>query len=281
MSNRWLTIIKPHNSYFNVNIKEIYQYRDLIYLFVKRDFISLYKQTILGTLWFLIQPLMTTLMFFLVFNKIAKIETDQIPPLLFYFSGLTFWSFFSESLLKTSNTFAENQSIFGKVYFPRLATPISIVISSFLKFGIQFLLFIVIYFWFVLFKGLEVNVNIWSLIIPYLVILTGLLGLGFGIVITSLTTKYRDLRFLIQFGVQLWMYATPIIYPLSELKGKIRILALINPMTSIVESFKFSIFGSGSIQLLGLVYSSIFAIVLLTAGVLLFNKTQQNFMDTI
>lgn len=281
-SEKWTNIIEPKRSLFAVNLKEIYRYKDLLFLFVKRDFITVFKQTILGPLWFFIQPILTTLMFTVVFGQIAGIATDGIPRILFYLGGLSFWNFFATNLTSTSTTFIANQAIFGKVYFPRLITPLSVVISNLFKFGIQFLLFVVAFIYYFFFTDeISGSLNYYALLLPVLVLITATLGLGFGLIISSLTTKYRDLNFLIQFGVQLWMYATPIIYPLSTLSDKMKSVAILNPMTSIVESFRFGFLGSGTFSWNYLVYSFIFSIVLLFFGTLLFNKTEQNFMDTI
>ena len=274
------TII-PKKSLFSLNLRDVFASKDLLFLFVKRDFVAIYKQTILGPLWFFIEPALTTIVFTVVFGTIAGISTGNTPGILFYLAGLTCWNYFADSFKKTSNTFIENQHIFGKVYFPRLITPLSIVISSLIKFGIQFLLFLSFYFYFYLFtdSGLEPNMTL--LLIPYLIILIGLLGLGFGLIISSITTKYRDMRFLIQFGIQLWMYATPIIYPLNVIEGNLRTVVLINPVTSIVEAFKFGFFGEGEFNILYLAYSTIFTLIILLFGVVIFNKTEQNFMDTV
>lgn len=281
MKNTWTNIIKPKRNLFEINLKEIISYKDLMFLFVRRDFVSIYKQTILGPLWFFIQPILTTLMFTVVFGKIAGISTDGIPKILFYLSGLTFWTYFADNLTKTSNTFVENQGIFGKVYFPRLISPISIIISNLLKFGLQFLLFSAFYIFYFFQTDSTIKPNAVILLFPYLIILTGVLGLGFGLIVSSLTTKYRDLRFLIQFGVQLWMYATPVIYPLSALDGKMKQIALLNPMTSIIETFKYGFLGAGTFDLKHLIYTTVFALILLFLGVIIFNRTEQNFMDTV
>ena len=228
-----------------------------------------------------IQPILTTLIFTVVFGRIAGISTDGLPQILFYLAGITCWNYFSECLTKTSNTFIENQNIFGKVYFPRLIIPLSIVCSSLLKFGIQFLLFMIFFIYYFFNTDNVINPNIFILLFPILILLTGLLSLGIGIVITSLTTKYRDFRFLIQFGIQLWMYATPIIYPLSTLEGKLKTMAIINPMTSIIETFKFGFLGQGTFSWYHLGYTAIFTILTLAIGVLIFKRTEQNFMDTV
>lgn len=279
--DNWSDEITPKRSLLHVNFSEIFHYKDLLFLFVKRDFISLYKQTILGPIWFFIQPILTTLIFTVVFGRIAGISTDGLPQILFYLAGITCWNYFSECLTKTSNTFIENQNIFGKVYFPRLIIPLSIVCSSLLKFGIQFLLFLIVFFYYFFNADYDINPNIFILLFPILILLTGLLSLGIGILITSLTTKYRDFRFLIQFGIQLWMYATPIIYPLSTLDGKLKTMAIMNPMSSIIETFKFGFLGQGTFSWYYLGYTAIFTFLTLIIGILIFNKTEQNFMDTV
>lgn len=282
MNNKWTNIIKPKRNLFDVGFKEIYEFKDLLLLFVKRDFISIYKQTILGPLWFIIQPLLTTLMFTIVFGRIAGISTNGVPKILFYLAGLTFWNFFADSLNKTSNTFIQNQDVFGKVYFPRLISPLSVIVSNLLKFSIQFILFIGFLLYYIFFTDSpRVQPNIYMLLFPYLVIITGLLGLGLGLIITSLTTKYRDLKFLIMFGVQLWMYATPIIYPFSSLDDKMKSIIVFNPMTSIIETFKYGFIGTGSFSFNGLLYTTIFTLVVLFFSIIVFNKTEQNVMDTI
>lgn len=275
------TKISAKRSLFDLNLRELFQFRDLLMLFVKRDFISLYKQTILGPIWFFLQPLLTTIVFTFVFGKIAEISTDGVPRILFYLAGLTCWNYFSECLLKTSNTFVENQNIFGKVYFPRLITPLSIVISGLLKFGIQFILFIGILIGFNIIGDFKSSIDIGLLYFPLLVVLMSLMGLGLGLLISSLTTKYRDFRFLIQFGIQLWLYATPVIYPISTIEGKMRTVIMLNPMTGIIEAFKSIFLTNTPIDPSSLIYSIGFTIFALVIGVIVFNKTEQNFMDTI
>ena len=272
-------IISP-NKKINFNINAVLQYKDLLFLFVKRDFISIYKQTVLGPLWFFIQPILTTIIFTVVFGRYAGLPTDGIPQVLFYLAGITCWNYFAECLTKTSSTFIDNQNIFGKVYFPRIITPLSIVFSSLIKFGIQFLLFLVVYIYFI-FDNSSIHPNITLFLFPFLIVLMGLLSLGLGMIISSLTTKYRDLRFLIQFGIQLWMYVTPIIFPLSSLGGKMKTLAILNPMTSIIETFKFSFLSAGTFNWIHLGYSILVTLIVLLLGVLIFNKTEQNFMDTV
>ncbi len=276
----WNMEIRPKRHLFDVNFKEIWRYRDLMLLFVRRDFVAKYKQTILGPLWFLVQPLLTTLMFTVVFGRIAGIPTDGLPPMLFYMAGITAWNYFAQALTATSNTFVANASIFGKVYFPRLVSPISIVISNLIQFGIQFGFLLVFMLYFGL-TGADFSPNIYMLTIPLLVVMMAGLGLGFGIIISSLTTKYRDLTNLVAFGVQLWMYATPIVYPLSQISGEKQIWLLANPITSIVEAFRYAMLGSGNFDWMHLLYSFGFMIVLLTIGILMFNKIEQSFMDTV
>ena len=280
VEDEWDVIITPSRSLFHLNVQEVWQYRDLLTLFVRRDFVALYKQTILGPLWFFIQPIFTTLIFTVVFGNLAGISTDDIPPMLFYLAGITLWNYFADTLKATSETFTKNQGIFGKVYFPRLVAPLSITITGLLKMGIQLLLFIGIYIYFMA-VGTPIKPNLYILLFPILLLLLMGLGLGFGLIITSLTTKYRDLKFLIQFGVQLAMYATPVIYPLSEVPVKYQWLAILNPMTPIIETFKFSTLGRGTFDWMHLSYSIIFTIVLMLLGTLIFNKTEQNFMDTV
>jgi len=281
MKDSWTEIISPKRSLLDINLKELWRYRDLIMLFVRRDFVSQYKQTILGPIWLFIQPLFTTLTFFFVFNQIAKIPTDNIDPILFYLSGITLWNYFSDCFNKTSNTFVANAGIFGKVYFPRLATPISIVISNLIKLGIQVLLFLAIMVYQIVTKDIQVNVNMHILILPYLILLMAVMGLGLGIIFSALTTKYRDLSFLLTFGIQLLMYATPIIYPLSYTGGKLHTIISMNPLTPIMESFRYAFFSIGSFDWSGLAYTSIFSFGVLFLGIIIFNQVEKSFMDTV
>lgn len=281
MKDSWTEIISPKRSLLDINLKELWRYRDLIMLFVRRDFVSQYKQTILGPIWLFIQPLFTTLTFFFVFNQIAKIPTDNIDPILFYLSGITLWNYFSDCFNKTSNTFVANAGIFGKVYFPRLATPISIVISNLIKLGIQILLFLAIMVYQIFIKDIQVNVNTHILILPYLILLMAVMGLGLGIIFSALTTKYRDLSFLLTFGIQLLMYATPIIYPLSYTGGKLHTIISMNPLTPIMESFRYAFFSIGSFDWSGLAYTSIFSFGVLFLGIIIFNQVEKSFMDTV
>jgi lipopolysaccharide transport system permease protein len=281
MKENWTEVINPKRSIFDINFKEIWKYRDLIMLFVRRDFVSVYKQTILGPLWLIIQPLFTTLTFFFVFNKIAKIPTDNIDPILFYLSGITLWNYFSDCFSKTSNTFVANAGIFGKVYFPRLATPISIVISNLIKLGIQIMLFLAIMLYQIMVNDVQININSHIFILPFLILLMAVMGLGLGIIFSALTTKYRDLSFLLTFGIQLLMYATPIIYPLSFTSGKLHSLISLNPLTPIMESFRYAFFSIGSFDWSGLAVTSIFSFSVLFLGIIIFNQVEKSFMDTV
>lgn len=280
--NTWTTIIKPKDRLLSVDIKEIWRYRDLMMLFVKRNIITQYKQTILGPLWYLIQPMMTTIMYMVVFGGIAKISTDGLPQPLFYLAGICFWQYFSDCLTKTSNTFVTNANIFGKVYFPRLITPLSDVISNLLRFAIQFGLFLAVYIYYLLFTDAPIRPNLYALLLPLLVLMIAGLALGFGILFSSMTTKYRDLQLLLSFFVSLWMYATPVIYPLSTITNpKLMLLMQLNPLTGIIEFFKYGMLGVGCHEWWMLGYSFAFMLVLLTLGVLVFNKVQRSFMDTV
>ena len=279
---KWDLDIRPKKSLFDLNLKEIWYYRDLLILFVKRDFVAQYKQTILGPLWNLIQPILTTVMFLLLFGKIANIPTDGIEPkLLFYLSGITIWNYFSSSLSSTSSTFLSNSTIFGKVYFPRLILPLSIVISNLVRFGIQFGLLLVMMIYYS-FQGHPIHFSItWLLIIPFVLIMA-CLGLGLGIIISSLTTKYRDFTILMSFIMQLAMYATPVAYPLSFLaKSKYRTLIELNPVTPVIEGFRYAVFGKGTITTGSILYSIIFTVVALFIGILTFSKVERSFMDTV
>lgn len=273
-------IIEPQHSLLDLQIGEVWQYRDLLMLMVRRDFVANYKQTILGPIWFFLQPIMTTLTFTLIFGRIAGISTDGMPMVLFYMAGITLWNYFSECLNRTATVFKDNESVFGKVYFPRLIMPLSIVTSNLIKLGIQFSLFLL--FWgFYLFTATSVHPNATILLVPFLVLIMGGLGLGFGMIISALTAKYRDLIFLMTFGVQLLMYATPIIYPLSSISAKYKLLIMANPMSSVIETFRFAFLGSGSLNWGALAYSMGFMIIILIIGVLIFNKVEKSFMDTV
>lgn len=277
----YTTIIKPQNKLFEIDFKEIWRYRDLLVMFIKRDIVTQYKQTILGPTWYFIQPALTTIMYMVVFGGIAGISTDGLPQPLFYLAGIVLWQYFSECLNKTSATFTQNQHIFGKVYFPRLISPLSNVLSNLVRMSIQFLLFLIVYVYYVA-VGVDVMPNAYALLLPLLIVMLAGLSLGFGIIISSMTTKYRDLTILFTFIVQLWMYATPVIYPLSTITNeKIRMLMGINPLTSIFEAFKYGMLGVGQFSWDGLGYSFGFMVVLLLVGVVVFNKVQRSFMDTV
>lgn len=276
----WDIIIKPSSSDLKFGFNEIWRYRDLLQMFIKRDIVTVYKQTILGPIWFIAQPILTSLTYLVIFGKLAGISTDGIPAILFYLSGTTLWTFFADSFNTTSKTFKENENIFGKVYFPRLIMPISKVVSGLIKFGIQMCLFLIVYFYY-LFTYDNIAPNFTIVLIPvYLLIMAGI-GLGAGIIFTSLTNKYRDLIFLIQFGVQLLMYATPVIYPVSSLPDKYQLYLYLNPITSVIEGFKYALLGAGSFSPLYLGYSCVFTAVLLLAGIVIFNRTEKTFMDTV
>jgi lipopolysaccharide transport system permease protein len=280
MQETQFTSIKPQTSLFEINFQELWDYRDLIYMYVKRDIVTFYKQTILGPLWFIIQPIFTTIMFMFVFGNLAGISTDGMPKPLFYFSGIIIWNYFADCLTRNSKIFIENQGVFGKVYFPRLVVPISITISNLVRFFIQFVIFLVIYFYYY-FSGSLINPNSYIFIFPLLIILIAGLSLGFGIIFSSLTTKYRDLTFLLQFGVQLWMYITPVIYPLNTIPLNKQWIVLLNPLTSIIETFKFGFIGTGVFSWFYLLYSFLFMLVLLMIGIVVFNKVEKGFMDTV
>ncbi len=278
--NDWTMIITSERGLFEIDLKDLWRYKDLIFLFFRRDFVAKYKQTILGPLWFIIQPLLTTVMFTIVFGNIAGISTDGLPKMLFYMAGIVCWTYFSQCLTLTANTFKTNAKIFGKVYFPRLTVPISIVMSNLIAFAIQFVFLLGFMLYFGL-SGAAFQPNIYVLLIPFLILLMAGLGLGFGIIISSLTTKYRDLANLVTFGVHLWMYATPIVYPMSTLPEKYKIYIIANPVSPIVETFKYSLLGAGTVNFMHLLYSTIFTIVILSLGILIFNKVEKTFIDTV
>jgi lipopolysaccharide transport system permease protein len=287
IEKKWDLVIQGDKPTKGLNFKELIRYKDLLLLFVKRDFISLYKQTILGPLWVVIQPILTTITFFIVFTKIAAVGTGGVPPILFYMLGVTVWTYLADCVIKTSDTFIVNQNMFSKVYFPRLIVPFSIVTTNLIKFAIQFALFLLVLTYFILFDD-DAQVATWGfsihlLWLPYLIVLMGLLGLGTGLIISALTTKYRDLRFLIQFGVQLAMYATPVVWPLKGIDEQHHWKVFLNPMTSIIETFKVAFFGKdfAVLSFEAIAYSSIFSIIVLIIGVRLFSRVEKSFMDTI
>lgn len=280
MDNITETVIKPKSSLLEIDFKELWRNRDLFSMFVKRNIVTQYKQTILGPAWFFIQPALTTIMYMVVFGGIAGIPTDGLPQPMFYLAGIVCWQYFADCLTKTSSTFIDNQNIFGKVYFPRLIVPLSTVASNLVRMFIQFLLFVAVYV-FYLIKGVHVEPNIYILLVPVLIIMLAGLSLGFGVIISSLTTKYRDLTILFNFIVQLWMYATPIIYPLSTMSPDRQWIMALNPLTSIIEAFKYGTMGVGTFSWGQLAYSFGFMVVLLAVGIVIFNKVQRTFMDTI
>lgn len=279
----WLFEIKPKNNFFELNLKEVWQYKDLLFLFVKRDIVTVYKQTILGPLWYLIQPLFTSLIFTIIFNNVAGINTGSVPPFLFNLAGITVWNYFTSCLNDTSDTFKKNAAIFGKVYFPRVIMPISIVISNLLKFGIQFTIFIGFYTYYYI-KGAEISLNQYTFLFPLLIIIMGFLGLGLGMFISSLVTKYRDFSYLVSFGVQLLMYLSAVMYPMALIVAKIPNYAWVvkyNPLAYVIESTRFMLLNVGKITLFGLVYTLIITIIVFFVGLLIFNKTEKNFIDTV
>ncbi len=277
---QWTKVISPRKGWFDLNLLNLWNYRDLIVLFVKRDFVTFYKQTILGPLWFLLQPLVTTVVFTIIFGKIAKIPTDGLPQILFYMSGIVIWNYFSDCLNKTSDTFVANAGIFGKVYFPRLTVPVSIVITNLMTFAIQFALFLAFWLYFYM-GGAAIKPTLWSLLIPLLLLQMAALGLGLGILVSSLTTKYRDLKFVVGFGVQLWMYATPIVYPMSQIPERWQGLYALNPMAAIVETARFAFLGAGSVRPWNLCISFAVTVIILLTGIVLFSRIEKTFLDTV
>jgi lipopolysaccharide transport system permease protein len=279
----WDIVIEHNSNVFDLRLSEVWKYRYLIAMFVKRDFISVYKQTILGPLWFVLQPILTTATYLLIFNNIAQLSTDGIPPILFYMSGVLFWNYFSVSFLKTADTFITNAGVFGKVYFPRLTVPIATILSSFISFGIQLVFFMAVYAYYLLSDKLHFVIDYSSLILlPFIILLMAVLSMGMGTIISAMTTKYRDLRFLITFGIQLLMYATPVVYPMSMVSNaKIKFLLYLNPMTSIIETFRYIVLGAGDYSIQALSYSAIATCFIAVIGISVFNKVEKNFMDTI
>lgn len=276
---KWTVEIKPNSGWFDIDFKEIWRYRDLLVLFVRRDIVTLYKQTILGPLWYILQPILTTLMFTLVFGRIAGLSTDGVPPIIFYLLGITIWGYFSDCLNRTSNTFVANQHIFGKVYFPRITVPGSIVISTLLRFAIQFGIFALI--WIYYFSQGKVEANAVALLLPFVVFLMAMMSLGFGMLFSAMTTKYRDLQFLLAFAVQLWMYVTPVIYPLSSIPEAYINFIKLNPITPLVESMRYGFLGQGFFEWQGLAYSSVFALGIFIIGTIVFSRVEKSFMDTV
>ena len=279
----WLFEIKPKNSFFSLNLNEVWRYRDLLFLFVKRDVVTVYKQTVLGPLWYLIQPLFTSITFTIIFNTVAGIETGAVPPFLFNMAGITVWNYFTTCLNGTSNTFAANAGIFGKVYFPRIITPLSVVISNLLKFGIQFIIFICFYLYFY-WNGAAIGLTIWVLFFPLLIVLMGILGLGLGMIISSMVTKYRDLNYLIGFGVQLLMYLSAVVYPMALIEKKMpqySWLVQYNPLAYIIETSRVMLLNVGEISVYGIIYTASITISVFILGLLVFNKVEKSFIDTV
>ena len=283
IEKEWLFEITPKNKFFTLNLKEVWQYRDLLMLFVKRDVVTVYKQTVLGPLWYLIQPLFTSITFTIIFNTIAGIETGTIPPFLFNLAGIMVWNYFTACLTGTSDTFKANASIFGKVYFPRIITPLSVVISNLIKFGIQFFIFVAFYLFFYI-QGVALSLNVFVLFFPFLIVLMGILGLGLGMLISSMVTKYRDLSYLISFGVQLLMYLSAVMYPMALIQEKMPNYAWLvqyNPLAYIIETTRFVLLGVGMVSVWGLVYTVCVTVIVFFVGLLVFNKTEKSFIDTV
>ena len=279
-TQEWESEIKSQDSIFSIDLKEVWHYRDLLLMFVKKDYVTFYKQTILGPIWFFVQPILTTVIYVLLFGQIAKLSTDGTPQIAFYLSGITIWNYFSEALTKTSTVFKDSAHIMGKVYFPRLIMPLSIIVSGLMKFAIQFALFIAVVLYFTFVKE-SIHPNIWILATPFLILLMAALSLGLGMVFSSLTTKYKDLVFLLTFGIQLFMYATPVVYSITSIPERFRWLVNINPLTGIFECFRYGFLGSGSFDPFSLVFSTIVTVVILMIGVVIFNKVEKSFMDTV
>lgn len=279
----WDIEIKPRGSNFSLNLKEVWKYRDLLRMYVHRDIVTSYKQTVLGPIWFVIQPLFTTAMYMFVFGGIANISTDGLPQMLFYLSGILCWNYFSECLVRTSNTFSGNANVFSKVYFPRLVVPISATISNLVKAVIQLALFLIIFFYYY-YNGADLRPNMHILLFPLMLMMLAGLGMGFGIIISSMTTKYRDLSILFTFVAQLWMYATPVIYPLSAIPAKyssVKWIIELNPLTPIVETMRYAFMGEGSFTWFSFLYSFVFTIVIMVIGAWVFNKVERSFVDVV
>jgi lipopolysaccharide transport system permease protein len=279
----WLFEITPKNKFFSLNLKEVWQYRDLLMLLVKRDVVTVYKQTVLGPLWYLIQPVFTSITFTIIFNNLAGISTGTVPPFLFNLAGITVWNYFTACLNDTSDTFKKNASLFGKVYFPRIIVPLSVVISNLLKFGIQFFIFITFYVYYY-FKGAAISLNGISVLLPFLIVVMGILGLGVGMIISSLVTKYRDFTYLIGFGVQLLMYVSAVVYPMALVKEKMPDYAWLvqyNPLAYIIETTRYMLLNVGHISIWGLGYTFALTVVSFLVGMFIFNRTEKSFIDTV
>ena len=281
VKNKWDGEISARSGFINLNLKDILRHWYLCYLFVRRDIVATYKQTVLGPLWFIIQPVLTTITFTIIFGKVAGLSTDGMPKILFYLSGITIWSYFADSLTKTSNTFVQNQAIFGKVYFPRIIVPLSVIITNLFKFGIQLLLFLGIWCYYLVIMPETIQPTFEIVYLPVLILIMAMLGLGFGTLISAMTTKYRDLANLVGFGVQLMMYASPIIYPLSSVSDKMAFYLKLNPMTSVIHNFKVAFLGAGDFDYYGMLYSFVFGLIILILGLIVFTRVEKSFIDTV
>ena len=278
-SQEWDAVIEAKHSLFDLNFKELWHYRDLLVLFVRRDFVTVYKQTILGPLWFFIQPILTTITFTIIFGNVAQLSTDGAPKVVFYMAGITLWNYFSTCLTAVSGVFNTNAGIFGKVYFPRLIMPLTTVISNLMKFGVQFLLFLCFVSYFVVQE--QIHPNLWVLALPLVIVLMALIAMGIGLILSSMTTKYKDLNQLISFGMQLFMYATPVIYPSSAIPPAYQWVVNLNPLVSLFDYMRFAFLGVGSFALSDFIFPTVFSVVILFFGILVFNKVQKTFMDTV
>ena len=278
-SQEWDAVIEAKHSLFDLNFKELWHYRDLLVLFVRRDFVTVYKQTILGPLWFFIQPILTTITFTIIFGNVAQLSTDGAPKVVFYMAGITLWNYFSTCLTAVSGVFNTNAGIFGKVYFPRLIMPLTIVISNIMKFGVQFLLFLCFVSYFLVQE--QIHPNLWVLALPLVIVLMALIAMGIGLILSSMTTKYKDLNQLISFGMQLFMYATPVIYPSSAIPPAYQWVVNLNPLVSLFDYMRFAFLGVGSFALSDFIFPTVFSVVILFFGILVFNKVQKTFMDTV
>lgn len=277
----WDLRIRPQQSLFNLHLKDAWHYRDLLILLVRRDFVSFYKQTVLGPIWFFLQPLLTTVMYVFIFGRLAGLSTDGLPQPLFYMTGIVAWNYFAECLTKTSTVFRDNAAIFGKVYFPRIIMPLSIVVSNLVRFGVQMLLLVMLIAYYSLFKGYSIQVNAYLLLFPLMVLLMAVLGLGSGMLISAMTTKYRDLAFLVTFGVQLFMYATPVIYPLSSAPQSAAAVIAANPLTPIMEGLRLGLLGRGDMTFSSLLYAITTSIAVLLLGIVVFNRVEKTFIDSV
>jgi lipopolysaccharide transport system permease protein len=278
---QWDLRIRPNSPLFDLHLKDVWNYRDLLALLVRRDFVSFYKQTILGPVWFFLQPLLTTVMYVFIFGRLAGLSTDGLPQPLFYLTGIVAWNYFAECLTKTSSVFRDNANIFGKVYFPRLIMPLSIVVSNLVRFGVQFLLLICMLGYYAFFEGFKIEVNTYLLLLPVMILIMAVLGLGSGMIISALTTKYRDLAFLVTFGVQLLMYATPVIYPLSTASPSVKGIIAANPMTPVLEGIRLGLLGKGDMSMASLAYALVSSLVILLTGIIVFNRVEKTFIDSV